>query len=125
MKLSKLVDPQFQAAIKKLAAQDVPLRAAFKLRGIIKIAGEELVKYDEVRGEALKKLGDKNEDGSLVMDGNGSVQLSKENMETFVAELNSLLACDINAGVIKLSELGDKASLTTQDLIILDSLITD
>jgi hypothetical protein len=125
MKLSKLVDPQYQAALAKLAAQDLPLRTAFKLRGIIKLGKDELAKYEEVRGEALKRLGDKKEDGSLDVDEKGSVRLSQENMSLFVEELNALLVLDVNVGVIKLSELGEKASLTANDLMILDSLITD
>ena len=73
MKLSKIVDPQFQGAVKKLAAQELPLRTAFTLRGVIKSLNDELSKYDEVRNEALQKLGEKKEDGSLNIDERGSV----------------------------------------------------
>lgn len=125
MKLGKLVDPQYQAILRKLAAQELPLRTAFKLRGIIKTGNDEFAKYEEVRADALKRFGDRKEDGSLDADEKGTVKLSEENMQQFVAELNALLATDINVGTIKVSELGDKASLTTQDLITLDSLITD
>ena len=90
MKLSKLVDPQFQAVLRKLAAQEIPLRTAFKLKGIIKTGNDELAKYDEVRGDALKRL-----------------------------------ASDINLGNVKLSELGDKVSLTTQELLNLEDLIVE
>jgi hypothetical protein len=125
MKLSKLVDPQFQAVLRKLAAQEIPLRTAFKLKGIIKTGNDELAKYDEVRGDALKRFGDKKEDGSLDIDANGAVQLSGDNKEQFVAELNALLASDINLGNVKLSELGDKVSLTTQELLNLEDLIVE
>ena len=125
MKLSKLVDPQFQAVLRKLAAQEIPLRTAFKLKGIIKTGNDELAKYDEVRGDALKRFGDKKEDGSLDIDANGTVQLSSDNKEQFVAELNALLASDINLGNVKLSELGDKVSLTTQELLNLEDLIVE
>ena len=125
MKLGKLVDPQYQSILRKLASQDIPLRTAFKLRGIIKISSEELSKYDEVRGEALKRLGDKKEDGSLQIDDKGTVKLSEENMNNFVAELNTLLATDISLGTVNVSELGDKVSLSTQELLILDELIAE
>lgn len=125
MKLGKLVDPNYQAVLKKLAAQEIPLRTAFKLRGIIKTSNDEFAKYEEVRADALKRFGDRKEDGSLDADANGTVKLSEENMAQFVAELNLLLGTEVSVGNIKLSELGEKASLTANDLMILDSLITD
>ena len=125
MKLAKLVDPNFQTALRKLAAEELPLRTAFSLRGIIKQAGEELAKYDEVRAEALKRLGDKNEDGGLAVDENGSVKLSEENMKAFVEQLNGLLATDVPLANVKLADLGTKLNLSTNDLITLDSLISE
>ena len=125
MKLGKLVDPSYQAILKKLAIQEIPLRTAFKLRGIIKIGNDEFLKYEEVRADALKRFGDKKEDGSLDADEKGTVKLSEENMKKFVDELNALLVLDINVGKIKIDELGDKVSLTTQELMILDELITE
>jgi hypothetical protein len=125
MKLSKLVDPQYQAILRKLSSQEVPLRTAFKLRGIIKTASDELSKYDEVRGEALKRLGDKKEDGSLEVDAQGTVKLNEDNMKVFVAQLNELLDSDVNIGNLKLNELGDKASLTANELLVLDGFIVE
>jgi hypothetical protein len=125
MRLSKLVDPQFQITLKKLASQDVPLRTAFKLRGIVRTTNEQLTSYEEVRIEAINRLGERNEDGTLNADANGSVKLSDENMKSFVDQLNALLATSVAVPTIKLEELGDKASLTTQELIVLDELIVD
>jgi len=123
MKLSKLIDPQFQVILRKIAGQDIPLRTAFKLKGIIKCVNDELVKYDEVRGEALKRLGDKKEDGSLDVDESGTVKLSEDNMKDFAAELTTLINTDIDVGTLKIDELGDKLSLTAAELMTLDDLI--
>jgi len=125
MKLGKLVDPQYQAVLRKLASQEIPLRTAFKLRGIIKTGNDEFAKYEEVRADALKRFGKRKEDGSLDADEKGTVALSEENMTQFVAELNALLSTDVDVGTIKISELGEKASLTAQELTILDDLITE
>jgi hypothetical protein len=125
MKLSKIVDPQYQMTLSKLAAQDLPLRTAFKLRGIIRASKEELAKYDEVRADALKRLGNIKEDGTLDVDTNGTVKLSEENMKLFVSELNALLVLDVNVGKIKIDELGDKATLTTNELMALEDLIVE
>jgi hypothetical protein len=42
-----------------------------------------------------------------------------------VEELNALLVMDVAVGKIKISELGDKVSLTTNELMVLDDLITE
>ena len=125
MKLSKLIDPEFQNTLKKLAAQEIPLRTAFTLRGIIKSVNDELNKYDEVRTAALNQFGDKDADGKLILGEKNAVQINEENMKQFVAELNALLQTEVNVGSIKLSDLGDKASLTTSELITLDDLVTE
>ena len=123
MKLSKLTDPQFQVALRKLASQELPLKGAFAIKGIVKKANEELVKYDEVRNEALQRLGTKNEDGSLSKNESGSVDLSEENMQLFVKELGEMLSMEIHIGSLKASDLGDKINLSANDLMALDVLI--
>jgi hypothetical protein len=125
MKLAKLVDPQFQTALKKLAAEELPLRTAFSLRGIIKQANDELAKYDEVRAEALKRFGDKKEDGSLDIDEKGTVKLSEDNMKQFVEQLNQLLITEVSFATVKVADLGTKVNLSANDLIILDTLISE
>jgi hypothetical protein len=125
MKLSKLVDPSFQAALRKLASQDVPLRSAFKLKGMIKQVNDALAKYDEVRTDALKRYGDKDEKGELVLDENRSVKLSEDNAQNFVKELNELLNDGVEISNLKIAELGDKAALTTSELMLLEDVILD
>ncbi len=125
MKLSKLIDPQFQTVLRKLAGQDVPLKTAYKLRGIINKGNEELAKYDTVRTDALQRLGDKNEDGSLAVDDKGTVKLSGDNLQSFTNELTALINMDIPVGNVSINELGDKLSLTTSELLTLDDLIVD
>lgn len=125
MKLSRLIDPQFQETLRKLAATDIPLKTAFKLRGIIKRGNDELQKYDEVRSAALNRLGDKNEDGTLAADEKGTVKLSGENLQEFTEQLTILINQDINIGTVSIGELGDKLSLTTNELLNLDDLIVE
>ena len=125
MKLSTLVNPQFQVTLRKLAGQDIPLRTAFTLRGIIKRCNEELAKYEEVRISAVNKFGSKKEDGSLDMNEQGGAKLTDENAALFTAELNTLLDTTVSIGSIKASELGEKATLTASDLMLLDEVVAD
>jgi hypothetical protein len=125
MELNKIVDPQFQGILRKLAGQELPLRSAFTLKGIISNVNGELKKYDEVRGEALQRLGEKGEDGKVLINENGSVKLSEESMKSFVQEMNSLLTTNISVGHITAKDLGDKCSLSASDLLTLDDLIKE
>jgi hypothetical protein len=125
MKLRRLVDPQFQVALRKLAAQEVGLRSAFKLKGTLKRVTEALTTYDEVRSEALKRLGKTKEDGTLDVDATGNVQLESENLEAFTKEMNTLLDTDVEIGTLRGAELGDRVTLSTSELLSLEDLVTE
>lgn len=125
MKLRRLIDPQFQLALRKLASQDVGLRSAFKLKGTLKRVTDALTTYDEVRAEALKRLGKTKEDGNLDVDAGGNVQLETENLKTFTDEMNQLLDTDVEIGAVKVGDLGDKVSLSTSELMALEELVTE
>lgn len=125
MELGKLVDLQFQSALRKLANQELPLRTAFALKGIISNVNSELKKYEEVREKALDQLGSRNEAGEVIVNDNGSVQLSEENMKTFVSQMTALLSVNVTVGTIAVSDLGDKCSMSTSDLMALDGLVTE
>jgi hypothetical protein len=125
MKLGTMLDKRFNEVLNKLFTEPVPLRTAFKIKGIIKLVGDEAVKYEEVRKSALNRLGLKNEDGTLKVDDNGNAQFADDNLQEFVKELNDLTSLEVEVAKIKLSEFGDKISLSALDLVILDSLIEE
>jgi hypothetical protein len=124
MKLAQITGENFQRALDKLYSQQLPIKTAFKLKGIIKVIREEYAKYEEVRNNALKKYGKKDDKGELVVDSKNKVQFENDSYEEFLKEFNELTSLDINIDQIKLSELGD-ASLSTQDLEILNGLIVE
>ena len=123
MKLNKIVDPQFQGTLRKLAGQDLPLRAAFALKGVINNVNGELKKYDEVRSEALQRLGEKDDNGKVIVNENGSVKLSEDNMKLFISEMDALLTTNVEIGAVGIKDLGDKCSLSASDLLILDDIV--
>ena len=125
MKLSKLVDPQFQNALRKLAAQDVPMKANKQLRNIMKQVNAALAEYDAVRTEALTRYGDKNEAGELIVDEGKSVKLSEDNGQQFVKELTELLNDDIEISTLKVADLGDKPTMSTAELMLLEDILLD
>ena len=120
MKLSNLINPKFKQAMGKLNQQQLPLKAAFKIKGIIDVVDAELAKYESVRQSALLKYGKKNEDGSVVTDDNGNVTLEGEEASAFVKELNDLLSLDIAVDKIAVEELGENVTISSEELFLLD-----
>lgn len=125
MKLARLIDERLHAALTKLSSEPLPLRTAFKLKGITKVAREEFAKYEEVRKEALQRHGQKNEDGSLKVNEHNNVMFDEGGIKAFAAELNELTLLDVEIGSIKIDELGDKIVLTAEDLEHLEGIIVE
>ena len=125
MKLGQLNDVRFHAALSKLIEQPLPLRAAFKLKGISAKVQDELRKFDEVRQAALKQYGNKDENGELLTNEDNTVKFEKENLELFAKELNELSLTEVDVGTISVSELGDKLTVTADDLMALDGVVIE
>lgn len=124
MKLGVLIDNRFHEALNKLALQPLPLKAAFKLKGISKAVQAEYTKYEEVRQSALQKHGLKNEDGSLVLDDNKNVKFNEDGIKAFQIELQELTSMDITLPSIKVSEMGN-IDMTLSEVELLDGVIVE
>jgi hypothetical protein len=124
MKLARIIDPAFQRAVQVLLKQPLPLKTAYKLRGIIRKIDDELNKYEEVRKEALSRYGKKNANGTLDIQ-NGIVQFEGDSMKEFLRGVNDLTSTDVEISTISIGELGDNLVLSAQDLILLEGLIVD
>ena len=125
MKLGQLVNPAFQAAFRKLSTQDVPLRAAYAIKGIEKQIREELSKYDAARVDSLKKLGTLDEKGELELDEHKNVKLSDEAMKSFAEQLSSLGEVDIAVSAIKISDLGNNVKLSASEASLLEDILSE
>jgi len=126
--LAKIVSPKFRKSVDKLAAQELPIRAMFQLKGIVKQLREETTKWDELQLDAAKKWATKDEDGKPILerdDGKTSYyKMDHENMLQFAAEMGELSKFEIELAEVKISDLGN-VKLTTDDLVELDFLIED
>ena len=125
MKLSRLIDSRFHALLRKINGEPVPLKTAFKLRGIKKRIEEELEKYEVVRKEALAKYGIKNEDGTTKVDEEGHVQFDEEGMKAFGTQLSDLLSIEVEIPTLSISELNDTLRLSSTDLDTLDGFLVE
>jgi len=125
MKLARLTDARFHAALRKLSAQPLPLRIAFKLKGVQVKVDEELKKFEECRQGALEKLGKKDADGKLMTKPDGAVEFEQDQLKLFAAELNDLGAMDVEIPSVKLDDLGTKIELSVDELSLLDGIVVE
>lgn len=123
MKLARLVDPNFHSALDKLIVQDIPAKAAYRLKGVLKTTREELQKYEEFRQELLQKYGRKAEDGTLVLGDNNSVQFDSDNYLKFAKDLAEITNEELDLPTVTVTELGDRCLLTVIDIENLEGLI--
>ena len=125
MRIGRLIDPRFQDIVRKLQATHIPLKGAYKLKGVVKAIDEELVKYEELRVLAVEKFGLRLESGELDKDENGGVKFSDENRKAFVAEINDLMSLNVPIAKISINDLGDKVSMSVEDLFFIEDLLED
>jgi hypothetical protein len=125
MKLARITNEQLHITLAKLAAEALPLKTAFKLKGLIKQARAEFDKYEEVRREAIQRHGKKNAEGQLMINEQGNAEFEEEGIKAFVKELNELGDMDIELPAIKASELGDNVVFSCNELEILDGIIVE
>ena len=117
LKLSQLV--LSAPALQRLNAQPVKARIAFTLGKISRLIDPELKAYDEARVKLLKELG-------IVSDADPQRYELGDNAEKFVAELNDLLAqeVEIDFRPVPFADI-EKVEISAADVLALDWLITD
>jgi hypothetical protein len=123
MKLGRIVDPKFQNALAKLAAQEISPEAAMTLKENILDFNVELKKYDETRKEAIQRLANKNEDGSLFVDAEGMAKLDGDNLKSYQDQFTALLDSEVSVKTVKISDVGAKAFISVEDLILLHEVV--
>jgi len=124
--LAKIVSPKFRKSVDKLASQELPIKAMFQLKGVVKQIREETTKWDELQLDAAKKWADKDEEGKPILeksDGKSTYyKMGHENMIQFAAEMGELSKVEIELSDVKINDLGD-VKLTTDDLVELEFLV--
>jgi single-stranded DNA-specific DHH superfamily exonuclease len=107
-----------QAALEKLVGQEVKISAAFRLSKLIKEINEELQLFEEHRQSLVKKYGDEQEDGNVV--------IPEDKLEEFQTEFNELLTTevDLKHDPIAVDDLGD-VEMTTAELLLIEKFLTE
>jgi len=124
MLLANIVSSDFRRSLDKLAAQELPVRTMFRLKGVIKILREEMKRYDEFQAERALKYATKDpETEKPVIDKkqNGVVyyRMEHEAMLIFTADMGEVAKNEVEVPEFTMAELG-KVTLTTNDLLALE-----
>jgi hypothetical protein len=124
MKLAMLLNPGLETTLQKLSAQKVPMKVAFKLKGIRTKIQEEVKKYDEIRVELLKQYGKKDENGGLVIENQNVVFESEADKLEFAQKMVELANVELEVGTLSAADFGD-VELTTDELFALGDMLTE
>lgn len=109
--------------LNRLFTSPLPVKTAYKLSKIQKIIGTESERYQTLRVNLVKKYGDKDSKGVLIVDAANNIKLSEENTPLLIAELDELHNIDVDMPdvTISIDEL-EKVELSASDLTLLDLL---
>lgn len=125
VKLGQIVSPPVGQALNKLANSDIPVLTAWRLKAIIERVDKEAATFEELRRKLVDKHSTKDADGNIVKDEKGAYKVPEEAIPAFTAEINELLTAEVDVPSIKISSLGDKATMKAAELAVLDGLIVE
>lgn len=105
MTIANIIDPRFIQALQRILTVQVPLAVAAKLHAIKEEIDKIEADYNQIRVDLITKYGNKNPDGSLSVNENGTVHLEKEAMATFSKEMGDLLNKEVQVGKVTVGDL--------------------
>ena len=109
-------------ALGRLAAQPLPVKSAYTVAKLLKLAGAEIDLFTERRNALIQELGETkdSEQGTVV-------QVTADNVETFTARLTELAGVEVTLAwtPLDLQALPDTITLSPADLLLLGPLVAD
>lgn len=122
VKISELIDSI--STLQKLAQKDFKAKLAWSIARLLKAAEAEIQSFNDTRMDLIRKYGEKDDNGELITDEKGNCTLIKDKVQDFNAELNELLASEIeiNANPINIEMLED-LDFTPADMSVLEPFV--
>ena len=119
-KLGTILNPNFVGAARKLSAQSMKVQAAYWLAKLMKAINEEGQTGERAKLEILKKYGvSKNEGREYTLEG-----ASEEDARQAFSELDTLYSQEVELAGCKKVEIAQSATLSVQELILLEDFVT-
>jgi hypothetical protein len=122
VKISELIDSI--STLQKLAQKDFKAKLAWSIARLLKAAEAEIQSFNDTRMDLIRKYGEKDDNGELITDEKGNCTLVKDKVQDFNAELNELLASEIeiNANPINIEMLED-LDFTPAEMSVLEPFV--
>jgi hypothetical protein len=101
------------------------MATGIKLREIHNVIRAKQLAYDESREALLKDLCEKDADGKPMFENEQKTdyKLSNEGKAKFLEELAKVFNEEFETASVEVKDLGDKVSLTPQNLILLEDIV--
>ena len=111
-------------ALKKLSMQSLKARPAYMTAKLIKAADTEISNFNEIRMNLIKKYGEKDASGELILDENQNVRIYPDKLNDFNNEINELLKTnvEINTNKILLTDI-EEIKFTPNEIAQLEEFI--
>lgn len=94
-------------ALQKLSQTEMKARLAWQVTRLLKAADAEIQQFNETRMNLIKKYGEKDENGEIVVDDKNNCKIAEDKVSDFTKELTDLAESEveINANMIKIDDL--------------------
>ena len=94
-------------ALQKLSQTEMKAKLAWQVTRLLKAADAEIQQFNETRMNLIKKYGEKDENGEIVVDEKNNCKIAEDKVSDFTKELTDLAESEveINANMIKIDDL--------------------
>ena len=105
-----------QPALERLAAERLPVKSAYRVAKLLRLARPEVDQFVAQRNELVRQFGRPRD--------NGDIEVTAENREAFFAKVNELAAIEVKFELepLELAAL-DGVQVSAADLLALDRFI--
>lgn len=110
--------------LSKLAQKPMKAKLAYNVGRMLKQVENEMNSFNTTRMDLIKKYGEKDENGELIVYDDNNYRVSQESVQEFNDEFNELIAStiELNANKINFEDL-EELDFTPQEMVLLEPFI--
>ena len=109
-----------------LAQQPIKMRVAYNIARIIREIENEMKLFEETRRKLFDKYGEKDENGELLINADGNITITPENISLYNNEIQDVLNTSItlNAEKLNIEDL-ENIELTPNQVYLINAFINE
>lgn len=111
---------------RELAQQPIKMRVAYNIARIIREVENEMRIFEETRRKLFDKYGEKDENGELLINADGNITITPENISLYNNEIQEVLNTSItlNAEKLNIEDL-ENIELTPNQVYLINAFINE